>query len=127
MPTPSVPLRGYWRISLLLGPKVSDVGMSHVRCRMYLSHDQTTRCHILTRLTQEAAVYDRRRSERLPSNFESRISNCTPNVDSSNRPIFKILTIGLIEQSVEWTIPHLRFSSKLAIRHWSSGSIASRY
>src|SRR5438552_14149265 len=40
-------------ISLLLGPKLSDVGMSHVRRRMYLSHDQTTRCHIwsLGRLT----------------------------------------------------------------------------
>src|SRR5439155_22320708 len=93
---------GYWRISLLLGPKVSDVGMSHVRCRMYLSHDQTTRCHILTRLTQEAAVYDRRRSERLPSNFESRISNGTPNVDSPIRPIFKILKIGRIGEADEW-------------------------
>src|SRR5438067_13463844 len=48
-----LPLGEYWCISLLLGPKLSDVGMSHVRCPMYLSHDQTTRCHIwfLGRLT----------------------------------------------------------------------------
>src|SRR5205809_7131215 len=41
-----LPPVGYWCISLLLGPKMSDVGMSHVRCRMYLSNDPKTRCDI---------------------------------------------------------------------------------
>ena len=42
----SLPGTGYWCISLLLGPKMSDVGMSHVRCPMYLSNDPKTKCDI---------------------------------------------------------------------------------
>ena len=59
------------------------------------------------------------------SNLEFRIE--TPNVDSSIRPIFKILKIGRIGQADEWTNPHSGFNSKFEIRNWTGGGIDRRY
>jgi hypothetical protein len=45
----------------------------------------------------------------LPSNFECLISNCSPNADSSIRPIFKIFRLDGLDKSA--------FGEQFEIRH----------